>query len=269
MSFAILVTLHLDVLSQDKISFEIYSNHIGAHYTVDIIYPNDYDSLKQFPILYCLDWLAYKDLLSTTQGILSFSNHTESIILVGIAPADGWESYFPDRTRDFTPTHLSSKDSNNPGTSLKSGVTGGGDKFLSFLKHELITRVEIDNELNISNRGLFGYSYGGLFTIYALIEDPNLFQKYLIGSPSLWFDDFTLLSRLKNLNEGHFKYSKKIFLSVGENEIGDQLASFGYAREYFNSVKNINFLATIIEDEGHSSAISSTIVKGLKFLYYK
>ena len=40
-----------------------------------------------------------------------------------------------------------------------------------------------------TDRGLYGFSMGGLFTVYTMLHHPDLFQRYIAGSPSLWWND--------------------------------------------------------------------------------
>jgi pimeloyl-ACP methyl ester carboxylesterase len=48
--------------------------------------------------------------------------------------------------------------------------TGGGGKFLSFLKQELIPLIDQTYRADPNGRVLVGHSYGGLFALYALFE---------------------------------------------------------------------------------------------------
>lgn len=54
--------------------------------------------------------------------------------------------------------------------------------FLSYLKNELIPFVKTIYPVDPTDRCLVGYSWGGEFTLYALLHEPDLFQRYFIGS---------------------------------------------------------------------------------------
>ena len=51
------------------------------------------------------------------------------------------------------------------------------DVFLSFLTAELHPRIGHDYGTAASGHGLFGYSYGGLFALYAWLTGSTLFVK--------------------------------------------------------------------------------------------
>ncbi len=41
------------------------------------------------------------------------------------------------------------------------------------------------------------HSYGGLLGAYILLTEPTMFERYVISSPSLWFDNKVMLSRAR------------------------------------------------------------------------
>lgn len=58
------------------------------------------------------------------------------------------------------------------------------DIFLSFLTAELHPRIERDYGTATSGHGLFGYSYGGLFSLYAWLTGVTLFESIAVGGPA-------------------------------------------------------------------------------------
>jgi uncharacterized protein len=67
-------------------------------------------------------------------------------------------------------------------------VSGGADKFLRVVKEEIIPFVDHSYRTN-QDRALAGHSFGGLFCAYVLFHHPDFFNRYLISSPSLDWDD--------------------------------------------------------------------------------
>ena len=65
---------------------------------------------------------------------------------------------------------------------------GGAGALLQFINRELkpwvVDRYDIDRD----NATYFGHSFGGLFGTYVLLTAPAAFRRYIIGSPSLWWD---------------------------------------------------------------------------------
>jgi predicted alpha/beta superfamily hydrolase len=58
----------------------------------------------------------------------------------------------------------------------------GADNFLDFITAELIPYVE--KEYDVKERILFGHSFGGGFTLYAVINKPGFFDCYIASSPT-------------------------------------------------------------------------------------
>ena len=56
------------------------------------------------------------------------------------------------------------------------------ENFLEFIEKELIPEVE--KRYTIEDRILFGHSFAGGFTMYAMIHRPGLFDKYIASSPT-------------------------------------------------------------------------------------
>ncbi len=57
------------------------------------------------------------------------------------------------------------------------------DVFLSFLTAELHPRIERDYGTAASGHGLFGYSYGGLFSLYAWLTGSHALREHRSGQP--------------------------------------------------------------------------------------
>ncbi|WP_064720663.1 alpha/beta hydrolase [Proteus hauseri] len=93
----------------------------------------------------------------------------------------GDQAYFiPERTRDYTPEVT--------GDEFKQG--GNAERFYQFIltqvKPYADNQIETAN-LTITKRSLFGHSFGGVFTLYVLLNHPETFQHYTAASPSLWW----------------------------------------------------------------------------------
>jgi len=105
------------------------------------------------------------------------------------------------RKRDFAPQ----KDS-----------TKGAGLFLKILETEIIPRVE-NNYASNHDRTITGTSLGGLFTTYAMLERPKLFDKVVSLAPA-----YRLLKKKmrKTLLEGFSEQAKnqklRFYLACGE-----------------------------------------------------
>jgi len=101
---------------------------------------------------------------------------------------------------------------------------GGTAELLDFIEMQLFPRLAEMVQLDIKRRSLFGHSFGGLFTLYALFERPGLFANWIAASPTIYWEDSEILN---NETSRHRIPGNTAFLhlSAGEFE-GDSLAPF-------------------------------------------
>src|SRR5215471_6707984 len=143
-------------------------------YVLQISLPGNYaKSNKKYPVLYLMDSQWDFPLLTALYGEQYYDGFIPEIIIVGITWGGGHPNPDSLRARDYTPTK-------------QNGVaqSGGADKFLSFMKNELFPFVEKNYSADPHERILMGCSLGGLFTLYTLFTQPDMFNKYVAASPA-------------------------------------------------------------------------------------
>jgi len=266
-----LLVLGSSVYSQNlKHQFEIHSTSVeGETYPIEVVLPDDYDSTRTYPVLYFTDWWFSSETGPKFYNRMRSAGVMEPIIIVGIGTEGDMNDWVLERTRDLTPTHLPERDIPDSLASGSRGITGGAANFLAFIKTELIPQVEAEYACDTANRGLLGYSYGGLFGCYVLVTEPQLFHKYLLGSPTVMYDDFVLIERLKETSPDMYSSVDAVFISVGEEESGDYLKGFADIRDLLNKkeVPGLQVESYIVPGEGHLLASTPAFIKGLKFFY--
>jgi predicted alpha/beta superfamily hydrolase len=94
---------------------------------------------------------------------------------------------------------------------------GKADTYLKFLIAEI--KPFIDRQFRTRrtaiNTGIGGSSLGGLLTLYAGLKHPNVFGKLAVMSPSLWWDQETILKQIGARD--HFT-TQRIWLDIGAEE---------------------------------------------------
>lgn len=75
------------------------------------------------------------------------------------------------------------------------GSPAGADAFLDFIEHALRPWLHgaVFPDVDFSRDALFGHSFGGLLTTYALLSRPHMFDTYLAASPALEVQDNAIL----------------------------------------------------------------------------
>lgn len=167
------VTIHSEILNEDR--------------TIVLRIPPKIKKAPQTPtdvtVLYILD--AEKHFASAAASAAFF----EASRLSSLGPAVVVGVVSTDRTRDFTPTASNAKRDGTIDADAKR-LGGGADKFLAFLTTELRKEAEkrLPDDVRVVRRVLIGHSYGGLFTLHALMKAPQHFDAYVSLDPSLWWD---------------------------------------------------------------------------------
>ncbi len=98
------------------------------------------------------------------------------------------------------------------------------DVFLSFLTAELHPRIERDYGTAPSGHGLFGYSYGGLFTLYTWLTGATLFESIGAGSPGVIAEDSRIFAQLDEMGGGH--RAAKLHVTLNARELLGELAAY-------------------------------------------
>jgi len=180
---------------------------LGETRTLNILLPADYEQetgadKHHYPVIYLLDGSADEDFLHIA-GLVSFLTMYQLMppsIVVGIGNVD--------RYRDFT---------RPPSRSLykkRIPTSGGSAKFLRFLEQEVQPHI-VANYRTGGERTLIGQSLGGLVATQILVERPELFDQYIIVSPSLWWNDEALLDQIGPFLATHPQLDTKLVLALG------------------------------------------------------
>jgi len=98
------------------------------------------------------------------------------------------------------------------------------DAFLSFLTAELHPRIERDYGTATSGHGLFGYSYGGLFSLYAWLTGSTLFESIGAGSPGVASEESQVFALLEELDES--PRTAKLHVTINNRELLGDLAIY-------------------------------------------
>jgi hypothetical protein len=150
----------------------------------------------------------------------SFSGEIPPVIVVGV----GYPVRMPQpmvlRNHELTP----SADNAYVERAAKQGLpadprgVGGADGFLRFITGELAPMIEDEYGGDPDDRALSGFSLGGLFAAYALLQPTPAFNRFILGSPSLWWDNRMLFEMEERRADGPKALPARVFVSAGEEE---------------------------------------------------
>lgn len=186
---------------------EIKSAILGEKRILNIYLPEGYNTKDtvRYPVIYLLDGSANEDFIHIS-GLVQYSsfewvNYIPKSIVVGIATVN--------RRRDFTfPSTVEDQTKAYP-------EAGHSDKFIAFIEKELQPFIERNYHTNAS-KTIIGQSLGGLLETEILFKKPELFNRYIIVSPSLWWDNGSLLNLNTKILSSETSTPISIYIGVGK-----------------------------------------------------
>lgn len=196
--------------SESSPTTRLYAEAVRDSFSLFIRLPQRYKSTgRRYPTVFLLDANAYFDIIAdevrTRKGLAD-------LIIVGIGYKD-FVQMDSLRQRDYTYPVADTADS--------LAVSGGGDRFLSFLEKELIPYMDRRYRTDTTNRVLAGHSLGGYLTLYALLNDirshTTCFSGYVAASPSASYHHQHLLRELNQLPADSGRRS--VYLTAGSREV--------------------------------------------------
>ncbi|HNP47721.1 MAG TPA: alpha/beta hydrolase-fold protein [Bacteroidia bacterium] len=241
--------------------FELKSDVLGEKRIINVYLPDGYNPSDtiHYPVIYLLDGSADEDFIHIA-GLMQFCNFPwvktmPPSILIGIANVD--------RKRDFTyPTRIEKDKKDFP-------TTGESAKFISFIEKELQPFVGTHLKTN-SDKTIIGQSLGGLLATEILFKKPDLFNRYIIVSPSLWWDSESLLSLPLYPGTVSPEVKKQIYIAVG-NEGEIMVSDAKKLVEKLSSPENKNMEVSYeyMGNEDHASILHEAVYRAFIKLYTK
>ena len=247
---------------------EIQSETLNETRILNIYLPEGYnqnDTIK-YPVTYLLDGSADEDFIHVV-GLFQFNNFSwinrvPKSIVVGIATVD--------RRRDFTyPTTIEEEKTQFP-------TTGHSDKFIAFIENELQPFIEKKYKAN-DERTIIGQSLGGLLATEILLKKPTLFNKYIIVSPSLWWDNGSLLEQPSVVYQENFSQPTSIYIGVGKEgltstktpHVMEVDANLLAEKLKHTKSKTVNVSFDYLPQEDHATIMHQAVFNALRTLYPK
>jgi predicted alpha/beta superfamily hydrolase len=229
----------------------------GQEYELQILLPGGYkNSIKKYPVIYLMDSQWDFPLVKSLYGEHYYDGFIPELIIVGVT----WGGVNPNpdslRARDYTPT-----------TEARSPQSGGADKFLSFMKKELFPFIETNYKADGNNRTLMGCSLGGLFTLYTLFTQPELFSGYAAASPAVGWDKEVLYKYEKEFSSKKLTSPVRVYMTVGDVERSRPAYEKFAAKMNTSHYSSVSLQSKILENTGHSGTKSETYGRGMQYVF--
>ena len=245
---------------------EIQSKEINETRILNIYLPEGYNpkDTTKYPVIYLLDGSADEDFIHIV-GLVQFNSlewikQVPKSIVVGIATVD--------RRRDFTfPTTITEDKEAYP-------TTGHSNKFISFVEKELQPYIQTNYKIN-SSKTIIGQSLGGLLATEILLKKPTLFNKYIIISPSLWWDNGSLLNQSSKILDRSFDQQIDIYIGVGKEGLAPTKlprvmevdANLLAEKIKASKSKYLKVFFDYLPQENHATIMHQSVFNAFKLIY--
>ena len=247
---------------------QIESKELNEIRPLNIYLPEGYQQsdTTKYPVIYLLDGSANEDFIHIV-GLVQFNSfewvkQIPKSIVVGIATVD--------RKRDFTfPTSVEQDRKAYP-------TTGHSAQFIQFIEKELQPFIENKYHVNTS-KTIIGQSLGGLLLTEILFSKPTLFNTYIVVSPSVWWNDGSILDQsieplLNNQNQ-----QTSIYIGVGKEGLTpttmprvmevDANLLFEKIKQVQN--KNVHVYFDYLPQENHATILHQAVANAFRLLHPK
>lgn len=248
----------------------IESKILAEKRTINLYLPEGYkpNDTIHYPVIYLLDGGADEDFIHSV-GLVQYNNFSwinrvPPSIVVGIANTN--------RKRDFTfPSQVEAEKKRYPSS-------GGSAKFIEFIEKELQPYIE-HNYKSAQDKTIIGQSLGGLLATEILFTQPKLFNRYIIISPSLWWNDGSLLKENPAMLNENFTAKTDIYIGVGKEGVWASTPTTPHVMEVDANLladkirgsknKNVRVFFDYMPQEDHATSSHPAMFNAFRLLYPK
>jgi predicted alpha/beta superfamily hydrolase len=257
----------------------IRSTALEREYRVFVALPESYarEPQRRYPVVYVTDAnYAFPLLRAISRRVGDHGNGLEDFILVGLAYANGDTPEYS-RRRDYTPSVGGDPKAKSDMPDRKPAF-GEAERYRVFLRDEVLPFVARHYRTDEARRTFAGHSFGGLLGAHILLTEPAMFERYVLTSPSLWWDGKLLLRRAKEYVAAHDALPAKVFMAIGGYETVkpgssdpryyrtmDMVADMRAFEATLKSRRYANFsiVSTVLADEDHLTVFPSALTRAL------
>lgn len=157
--------------------------------------PKSYNSEKEYPLVFLLDFMAFNSLASITE-VMGYNKTIENCIIV--CPV------FTNVREEYSPTIDIEND-------LQDGM-----KTIKYFENELLPYIS--SKYKISKKILWGQSYSGMFSTFVMLQSPHLFDAYFSDLPNLNLIETLLTSETVFANISNIS-NKQLYYYVSSSSL--------------------------------------------------
>lgn len=242
-------------------------------YRISVALPSSYAAHpeRSYPTIYLPDAYFYFGMVTELTRVMVLCEEFPETIVVGI----GYPMHEPLAEVTKAVRRLRHRDLSPPVDPVEvweGEPSGGAPAFLTFIQSELIPLIEREYRADAAARVLAGHSAGGVFALYALFHQPDLFAGYSIASPALALGDSqseVTFAYEAAFAEGRTSLPVKLYFGIGglEEQVEDPMDSVFFqfvARLESRKYEGLSLTRHIAENCNHCASTAPTFQAGLQ-----
>jgi predicted alpha/beta superfamily hydrolase len=242
-------------------------------YRISVAFPSSYAAHpeRSYPTIYLPDAYFYFGMVTELTRVMVLCEEFPETIVVGI----GYPMHEPLAEVTKAVRRLRHRDLSPPVHPVEvwdGEPSGGAAAFLTFIQSKLIPLIEREYRADAAARVLAGHSAGGVFALYALFHQPDLFAGYSIASPALALGDSqseVTFAYEAAFAEGRTSLPVKLYFGIGglEEQVEDPMDSVFFqfvARLESRSYEGVSLTKHIAENCNHCASTAPTFQAGLQ-----
>jgi predicted alpha/beta superfamily hydrolase len=256
----------------------LHAARLDRDYELYIGLPPSYAaSTQKYPVVFVTDApYAFPLIRALAPRIGAHGEKLQDFILVGLGYAKGDTPEYS-RRRDYTPSPRGDKDavSDMPG---RAPVFGQAEGYRQFVAAEVFPFIAAHYRADMSHKVFAGHSYGSLFGAHVLLTAPAMFDAYVLGSPSLWFDGRLLFAREREYAAAHRDLRANVYIANGSFETlrpqsrdpryGHEVDMVADTQAFARALASrhypgLHLRTDVIADEDHLTVAPAIITRGL------
>src|SRR5260221_5293001 len=265
-------------------SFTLTSRHVDQTFLIDVAWPPTLVTPGQrLSVVYVLDGNSSFGLAMQTAWMLQLGpGAIPPMLVVGVgyhvetrSELQAGSLRFRDMTAGSNEAYMTmARAHDGPGRLPAEISPGGADALLKFINDELKPFIAARFPVDETDQTLVGMSLGGLFTLHALFNAPASFNRYVAGSPSIWWNGRRLFEDEAALALRVTDLPVRLFLAVGEQEEAEsdtaKMVSNLYemeARLRRRAYPGLRMSMAVFPDENHMSVFPAILSRGLREVF--
>ena len=231
--------------------FTMKSKLLDEGITARVALPESYEHSDsfQYPVLLVMDGSTQFEHIAGNVNFLSTFSIVPEMIVVGVSARN--------RLKRFTHTKMEGY----------ADRSGGAEQYTQFLRDELMPALQ--KKYRVSPYTVVtGHSLSGLYTSYLATHHSDFINAAISVSPSLWWDDFTLIKDIKMAEQETEKPPVRWFFSMA-NEPNEMAESYERLLNVLEAKPEsaFNWESKQFPNETHDSTPLIGNVEGLKSVF--